>query len=149
LKIISKFFVIFSLFTIILTLCTACSSGGSINPSKVTVSPSEDWPMFRNNAEHNGVTSAHISLPLKLKWTAKAGDTLLSSPAISGNRLFVGSFALDATTGKKLWSFQTDGPVTTSPAVSGNSVFLGSYEMNIYSRDATTGKELWKFQTGD
>jgi eukaryotic-like serine/threonine-protein kinase len=149
LKILSKFLITASLFTIILSLFTACSSEGPVNPSKVTVSPSEDWPMFRNNAEHTGVTQATVSLPLKLKWTANAGDTLLSSPAISANRLFVGSFALDATTGKKLWNFKTDGPITTSPAVSGNSVFLGSYEMNIYSRDAISGKELWKYQTAD
>jgi eukaryotic-like serine/threonine-protein kinase len=149
LKILSKFLALVSLFAVVLILSTACSSGGSVNPSKVTVSSSEDWPMFRSNAEHTGVTSAPISVPLKLKWTSQAGDTLLSSPAVSANRLFIGSFALDATTGKKLWSFQTDGPITTSPAISGNSLFLGSYEMNIYSRDSTTGKELWKFQTGD
>jgi len=105
--------------------------------------------MFRANAEHTGVTLSSINLPLTLKWIAKADDTLLSSPAISGNRLFAGSYAFDATTGKKLWNFQTAGPVTDSPAASGDRMFVGSYEMNIYGRDVASGKELWKYPTED
>jgi outer membrane protein assembly factor BamB len=103
--------------------------------------------MFRYNSQHTGVAISTITLPLTLQWSFETGDVLMSSPAVSGDRLFVGSYALVAATGKKLWEFQTEGPVTTSPAVSGDLVFVGSYEMNIYALNAATGKKLWEFQT--
>ena len=103
--------------------------------------------MFRCNPQHTGVTTSAITLPLTPKWSFQAGNVLMSSPAVSGDRLFVGSYALRAATGKKLWEFQTEGPVTTSPAVSGDLVFVGSYEMKIYALNAATGKKVWEFQT--
>ena len=88
-----------------------------------------------------------ITLPLTQQWSFEVGDVLMSSPAVSGDRLFVDSYALVAATGKKLWEFQTEGIVTTSPAVSAGMVFVGSYEMKIYGLDNATGKKLWEFQT--
>jgi hypothetical protein len=139
------------LMTIILTSSYGCGAGEKNEPKETpaptSTPPSLDWPMFRSNSQHTGVATSTITLPLTLRWTFQAGDVLMSSPAVSGDRLFVDSYALDATTGKKLWEFQTEGPVTTSPAVSGGRVFVGSYEMKIYALDATTGKKLWEFQT--
>jgi len=90
----------------------------------------------------------------------------ISSPAISGSNLYVGSldgavYAVDATSGKKLWSYQT-GPglasfspcvrehsqVISSPSVSGNTVYIGSADGRFYALDAGTGKEKWSYDLG-
>jgi outer membrane protein assembly factor BamB len=145
LKNISAFCRTLVLLTGIIALSIGCGTGGA----PAATNSSADWPMFRQNPEHTGVAPSSIVLPLTLKWDVQAGDTLLSSPAISNGRLYVGSFAFDAATGKKLWNFDTAGPVTTSPAVSGNRLFVGSYEMKISARDTGSGKELWGYLTND
>lgn len=127
---------------VILAVFPGCGPGdGGPTPSAA------DWPMFRGDPEHTGQATSAITLPLTLKWSFQAGSALLSSPAVSGDRLFVGSYAVKAATGKKLWEFETGGPVTNSPAVSGDMVYFGSYEMRICALNAATGKKVWEFQT--
>jgi hypothetical protein len=58
-------------------------------------------------------------------------------------------YALDALTGKNMWSHQTMGEVASSPAVSGNLVLVGSYDGNLYAVDRANGNLVWSFLTGD
>ena len=57
-------------------------------------------------------------------------------------------YALDATTGAKLWSFTTGNSVHSSPAVVNGVVYVGSDDCNIYALNAITGAKLWSFTTG-
>jgi outer membrane protein assembly factor BamB len=75
-----------------------------------------------------------------------------SSPLLLGNRLFVGSWehkvhALNAKTGKQIWSFQTDDQVNTSAAYWKGRIFIGSDGGTLYSLSAKTGKLLWSAQS--
>ncbi|PKP45761.1 MAG: hypothetical protein CVT95_08185, partial [Bacteroidetes bacterium HGW-Bacteroidetes-12] len=88
---------------------------------------------------------------LELKWKFETGGGH-SSPAISGNYVYVGSddnyvYCLDKNTGELVWKFET-GEVDSSPAVSGNYVYVGSFDTDIYCLDKNTGKLIWKFETG-
>jgi len=76
-----------------------------------------------------------------------------SSAAISGGRLFVGGrdkmmHALDARTGKEVWSFQTGARVDSSPVVASGRVYVGSNDGKLYVFDAATGKPVQQFEAG-
>jgi len=81
-------------------------------------------------------------------------DVFLSSPAVAGGLVFVGSgdqhvYALDAATGALRWKVKTGGVVHASPAVADGRVFIGSFDRTLYALDAGTGAIQWTFQTGD
>ena len=76
---------------------------------------------------------------------------VLSSPALSHNRIFIGSpegflYALDAA-GNSLWNFDTTASINSSPAVSTDgSIYFGSNNGTIYSLDQQGGR-LWTYTT--
>jgi outer membrane protein assembly factor BamB len=113
-----------------------------------------DDAMFRGNPQHTGVYSgAGVPQFTKIKWQFHTQGQILSSPAVAGGTLYVGSsdhflYALDLATGALKWKFQTDGRITSSPAVSAGIVYFGSYDSNFYAVDAATGQLKWKFLTG-
>jgi hypothetical protein len=77
-----------------------------------------------------------------------------SSPAVVNGVVFVGSYdsnvyALNASTGAKLWSYTTGSGVYSSPAVANGVVYIGSYDNNVYALNARTGAKVWNYATGD
>src|SRR6185437_13291384 len=85
-------------------------------------------------------------------------DFYLSSPVLKFNdhhlTVYFGSgdsnlYALDAHTGKKKWSFKTNGVIHTSPALNNNTLYFGSWDTYLYAVDAVSGHLKWKFKTGD
>jgi outer membrane protein assembly factor BamB len=61
-----------------------------------------------------------------------------SSPAVANGVVYVGSddnnlYALNATTGAKLWSYTTGGYVDSSPSVVKGVVYVGSDDGNVYA----------------
>ena len=74
----------------------------------------------------------------KVGWTFKTGDLVLSSPAVAGNAVIVGSsdghiYALDRSTGQKLWDITTGSAVTSSPAIADGVVYIGSEDGKLYA----------------
>jgi hypothetical protein len=55
-------------------------------------------------------------------------------------------FALNASTGAKLWTFTSGDLIGSSPAVANGIVYVGS--TNTYALNATTGAKLWTSNTG-
>ena len=79
---------------------------------------------------------------------------MVSSPAVANGVVYVGSdddnvYALNASTGAKLWSYATGGAVYSSPAVANGVVYVGSDDGNVYALNASTGAKLWSYATGD
>lgn len=136
--------------------------------------PAEDWPKFLhdlNNSAHSGETGISSSnvQTLKTKWTFSSGYEFSASPAIATvngrSIVFLGAwngnfYALNAVTGKKIWSFTVDlvPPCSTnscriasSAAVdtAHNLVFFGAENAYLYALNATTGALVWKQQLGD
>ena len=58
--------------------------------------------------------------------------------------------AVDAATGKPLWTYETEGgaEILSSVNFSGPSLLVGSYDGFLYCLDCKTGKLLWKVETG-
>jgi outer membrane protein assembly factor BamB len=123
-----------------------------------TTSTSDDWPMFRHDSAHTGVTiSTGPTQPVKL-WNYSEGglDNVFidSSAAVVDGRVYVGFnynetdgsgagvYAFDASTGAKLWNYSTGyAAVYSSPAVWENMVFIGiGY---VYAFNALTGDKVW------
>jgi len=96
-------------------------------------------------------------------WSFKTPRTVTASPAVAGNRVFVGDwsatmFALDATTGEELWRFASQtapgtpfGPITASPAVGrsgGRDLVVFGSGPTMHALDAETGDEVWSTYVG-
>jgi eukaryotic-like serine/threonine-protein kinase len=112
-----------------------------------------DAPMFRGNPQHSGVYNADgVPAFSGVKWKFHTGGLVISSPAVVGDVVFVGStdgnfYAVDRESGTLRWKFKAKSRITSSPAVSGGLVYFGAYDGNFYALDATTGQLKWKFQT--
>ncbi|WP_128547346.1 outer membrane protein assembly factor BamB family protein [Larkinella soli] len=79
-------------------------------------------------------------------------DYYHSSPLLYRNLVCFGSgdgrvYAVDADTGKLVWSYPTGDIVHTSPVVQDDRLFIGSSDGNLYALNAQTGTLLWKFKS--
>ena len=115
-----------------------------------------DWPRFRGDATMTGVAAEALPPALKLLWSAEIGESVESSAAIVGDRIYVGTqpgllVALAAGTGAVLWKYEASklaGVGESSPAVSGDLVFIGDLDGVVHAVDAATGRGRWTFKTG-
>jgi outer membrane protein assembly factor BamB len=82
------------------------------------------------------------------------GVDAILTPAVAGGRVYIGTYldqehsvyCLDAKTGKKAWSFLTNGAVLGTPAVFNGVVYGGSVDGTLYALDVDTGKLRWRFE---
>jgi len=131
-----------------------------------------DWPMVRGNAARGGYTAEGPAKKLSLRWLRKADgvpqpawprsrrlrDDRAYHVVAAGGKVFFGSSAdchvtaLDAATGREVWSFATGAPVRFAPALwkgpAGWRLFVASDDGVLYCLDAATGKELWRKRGG-
>ena len=112
-----------------------------------------DTTMFRGNAQHTGVYAGDTSVRSPhVKWKFHTSGYVISSPAVAGDLVYVGStdgslYALDRLRGTLQWKFATHGRVSSSPAIFNGLVYFGSYDSYFYALDAANGKLRWKFHT--
>jgi hypothetical protein len=82
-----------------------------------------------------------------------ASGPIYSSPAISADKVYVGSddnrlYCVIDPTGALSWSYVTGGAISSSPAVSGiDTVYVGSEDKVIYSINSN-GTLAWSYATG-
>jgi outer membrane protein assembly factor BamB len=92
----------------------------------------------------------------KIVWTYEHPQRkfpFYSSPAVAAGKVVIGGrdkfvHALDAKSGKPLWTFETRARVDSSPALAGNRVYIGSNDGRFYVLDLANGSKLWEFQAG-
>lgn len=157
-------------------LVTAC--GGSESGSKVDGRPDkggvnservqQDWPLFRRDAEMQGVSQEDLQAPLKLLWEfhpeqeqEKADDekrkrpySIKATAVIKDGAVYLGSeqsrfFCLNLSDGEMRWEYKSEGSITGPAAVIGDRVYFGCQYGFLYALDSKTGKELWRFETDD
>ncbi len=100
-----------------------------------------------------GQVVAYDALTGRIRWRATMGPTE-SSPLVAGGRVFVGDWrgdvvALDAGTGRRIWSFRAGGRVKGAVALSGRRLFFGAYDGRVYALDARNGTLLWRAAAQD
>jgi eukaryotic-like serine/threonine-protein kinase len=111
------------------------------------------WRFATDGERRFTAPGIHGLLP-KTEMMADPFDVFLSSPAVDGDTVYVGSgdhnvYALDAHDGTLRWKFTTGDVVHASPAVANGTVYIGSWDRYMYALDAKDGSVRWKFQTGD
>jgi outer membrane protein assembly factor BamB len=136
------------------------AAAGTSADAQVTPSPA-DWTQFhRDNMQRWNPYETVLGVGnvggLQVKWKNPIGvygNNFESSPAVVNGVVYFGSddgnvYALDASTGAKLWSYATGNVVVSSPAVANGVVYVGSANGNVYALNAGTGAKLWSFTTG-
>jgi outer membrane protein assembly factor BamB len=130
---------------------TRGTAGSEIRNPKSEIRNADDWPTFRHDAGRSGVTQAAVPSGLKLSWQTEIGGKLSAMTCADG-RLFVASVnthtvhALDAGSGKKLWSFTIGGRVDSPPTLWQGRVLFGSADGHVYCLRADDGALVWKFR---
>jgi outer membrane protein assembly factor BamB len=139
------------------------AAGNSVQAQ--TTPSSADWTQFhRDNMQrwnpYETVLGVNNVGSLQLKWKNPTGGNYDydsgypgSSPAVANGVVYFGSldnnvYALNASTGAKLWSYPTGSAVYSSPAVANGIVYVGSGDANVYALNASTGAKLWSYTTG-
>jgi outer membrane protein assembly factor BamB len=110
--------------------------------------------MFRGDPERTGANPGPgpTGTPREL-WRFQAGyGEFVSSPALVGNRLFIGCtdgnvYAVDSGSGQEVWRVETGGPIISSPAVAGDVLYVGSFGA-LFALDTATGAATSPFQGG-
>ena len=78
-----------------------------------------------------------LTLQGKAAWTFATRARVESSPAIAGDRVFVGSndgrfYVLSLSNGTKLWEFNAGAPLSASPAIANGRIVIGSQDGRLY-----------------
>jgi len=102
----------------------------------------------------------------RVKWRFKADlGNLSCAPAVYGGVAYFGDgpplyivsyygprfkkyklYAVDADSGKRLWTFDTQGAVTTTPLVVEDTLYFGTDEGVFYAVDRASGEERWRYR---
>lgn len=124
-----------------------------------------DWPRWRG-PDGTGQVPAGVAVPKtlpaepKIVWQIKVGDSL-SSPVISGGKVFHADnqggketlHALDAASGKELWSVAYDDVFRDSqsapsprctPTVDGERIYVQSHKGELQCLSVADGKQIWR-----
>lgn len=131
---------------------------------------SDDWPMWRYDAERSAASTERLPEDLQLQWSLTLGprkpawDDALNldlmtydrvfEPVIKDGRLFLGFndrdklVAYDLASGEELWSFFAGGPVRLPPVAWQDRVFFASDDGQLYCLSAADGSLLWNFRAG-
>ncbi len=174
--------------TVLFAGCGGGSSGGStlpnatipprdinvqaICPEPTPSTPTDDWVTLGHDPlksgcqpQYMGLSTSNVS-KLKLHWKYSTADQIIGGPVVANGSLYVATlnrgtvFALQALTGKFLWSTQLGGPgveVRMIPAYDHGMLFVGTHNFvydtydddydptasNLYALNAATGKILW------
>lgn len=123
-----------------------------------------DWPMWRHDAGRSAATSMALPPDLQLQWQrqfhppqpaypdrVRLNFDATYQPVAAGGMVFVPSMvtdsvtALDATTGRRKWTFYADGPIRFAPVAWRGKVYCVSDDGYLYCLHAADGSLDWKF----
>jgi outer membrane protein assembly factor BamB len=88
-------------------------------------------------------------------WVKLVGKIVESSPAIGEGIIAFGTdggdiIALDASTGKQKWSYDTGViGIKSSPVIADGAIFIGSNDGSVYAINTDNGNLKWKYSTSD
>ena len=126
--------------------------------------PVGGYTMFKYNLENtNSLDATFPQGRISEKWKFPTDGRIMSAPAIVGGDVFFGSegnyfYSISAQTGKKNWSFDTEGMVGAgSPTVHNGVVYFSSgcskdsmcstsdESGSLYALDSDSGNQIWSF----
>lgn len=126
---------------------------------------SDDWPMYRHDAERSAATAVNIPEKLVPGWrtaVTEVGEgrvsgawqarisSCLTAPVVADNRVFVAAsdegqvVSLDAKGGAVLWRKTLGSRIDTPPAVCEGLCVVGCHDGYVYALRATDGALAWR-----
>ena len=109
-----------------------------------------DWPTYRHDPGRSGASPAGLA-ESGSHWETRLGGQL-TPPVVAAGMVFVARrdthtlHALDAGTGKPVWSFTCGGQSDTPPTYWKGLVLLGAADGYVYALRARDGALAWRFR---
>jgi len=113
-------------------------------------SQSQDWPTYRHDPMRSGSTKNTVTVELGEEWKVDI-EGRLSSIVVAEDKLLVASidthtvYALNANSGKKLWSYSAGGRVDSPPTIYKGMALFGSADGWVYCLRLSDGELVWRF----
>ncbi len=110
-----------------------------------------DWPTYRHDAARTGRASCPVPAELKPAWRTPLGGRL-SAPVVAQGKVLVAQIdqhtvhALDAATGRPVWSFTAGGRVDSPPTVWEGRALFGSADGWVYCLRLSDGALAWRWR---
>jgi len=132
------------------------SEGGRLEPGPAAASAldelkAEDWSTYRADSARSGFTKTPIAADPAPAWQTALGGKL-SALTVGGGKVFVARVdehqvvALDAASGKPVWTFTAGGRVDSPPTFWRGRAVFGSADGWIYCLRAADGALAWRFR---
>ena len=142
-----------SRFVVLLFVFLMVFSFSSVNITQAAVTNEHEWTTFQKDETRAGYTKSPAPDTNQTYWKFQTGGPITSSPIVSAGMVFVSStdgylYAVNATTGTKLWDFWVGADVN-SPSVAHGKVFITSKSGNVYAINMYTGLEIWSQTLGE
>ena len=109
-----------------------------------------DWPTFRHDTARHGTSPSTIPFKVSIDWEVPLGGRL-TQPIAVGDRVFVADrdahtvHAVDAESGRKLWSYIAGGRIDSPPTWYNGTLLFGSADGRVYCLRADDGELVWRF----
>lgn len=119
----------------------------------------DQWPVYghdfaqsRTNVDEGRITAASVT-KLATAWEIADLVGVTGTPTVLDGVAYFGDWkgqvwAVQADSGKKLWTTVLSGMFVGAPALSGDGVFV-SEGSSLYKLDRATGQQVWKVSTHD
>lgn len=130
--------------------------------------PVEDWPAYRRDPWRSSASPSAVSGPLEVLWTTSVADWNspwanewksnpvasgpVTAPVVARGLVVVAArdahqvVALEAATGRVLWSFQANGRIDTPPTLYEDRCLFGCASGWVYNLSLATGELIWRFR---
>jgi len=111
----------------------------------------DEWPTFRHDRARSGSTTMQVASQVTGNWETELGGKL-TSVTVAAGKLFVAStdthtvHALDADTGRKLWSFFAGARVDSPPTIEKGRAYFGANDGWIYCVRISDGELVWRYR---
>ncbi len=110
-----------------------------------------DWPTYRYANSRCGYSAAEVPEQIKKAWTLELGARG-TQPVAAEGKLFVSIpatqeiVAVDARSGRKLWSYTAGGRADTPPTWHRGRLIFGAADGYVYCLAASDGALVWRFR---
>ncbi|MFH1719954.1 MAG: PQQ-binding-like beta-propeller repeat protein [Planctomycetota bacterium] len=124
---------------------------GQIRNRKSTVENPEEWATYRHDPWRSGATESDVGTDLQVAWKSEIGAGP-SAPVVAGGKVFLAGVdthsvhALDADSGKELWSYTAGSRVDSPPTLYDGLAIFGSADGRVYCLRADDGALVWRFE---
>ena len=89
------------------------------------------------------------------EWAYRSpGEIFLGTPVLDDEKVYAvsesgGVYALNKSSGERVWKFQADGQTRGAPSLAGDTLYIADTDGTVYGLDRATGEELWRFELND